>query len=85
MLTTVKYTDFFIFADVFMNRIITLEDLQQKDFKKTWDYQTHLLQQIVDTKISNRRNDQQVETKNHFFVSIQSFFSALQKYNQNKP
>lgn len=49
-----------------MNRIITLEDLQQKDFKKTWDYQTHLLQQIVDTKISNRRNNQQVETKNHF-------------------
>ena len=43
-----------------------MKTCKKKDFKKTWDYQTHLLQQIVDTKISNRRNNQQVETKNHF-------------------
>ena len=49
-----------------MNRKIILEDLNQKDFKKTWDYQSHLLQQIVDTKILNRRNDTQIETKNYF-------------------
>lgn len=49
-----------------MNRKIILEDLHQKDFKKTWDYQSHLLQQIVDTKILNRRNDTRIETKNYF-------------------
>ncbi len=49
-----------------MSRIIQLEDLNQKDYKVTWDYQSHLLQQIVDTKISNRKNGTTIQTKNHF-------------------
>ncbi|TXD51108.1 MULTISPECIES: lipoyl(octanoyl) transferase LipB [unclassified Polaribacter] len=49
-----------------MNRNILLKDLSVKDYKETWDYQSTLLQEIVDVKISNRRNEQQEETKNHF-------------------
>jgi lipoyl(octanoyl) transferase len=49
-----------------MNRNIELQDLRQKDYKETWDYQSELLQEIVDVKIYNRRNDKQKPTKNHF-------------------
>ncbi|MCL4132958.1 UNVERIFIED_CONTAM: hypothetical protein GTU68_050781 [Idotea baltica] len=49
-----------------MNRNILLKDLLQKDYKDTWDYQTELLQKIVDVKIDNRRNDKKTETQNHF-------------------
>lgn len=49
-----------------MNRKILLSDLANKDYKETWDYQSQLLQKIVDVKIQNRRNDLQETTKNHF-------------------
>ncbi|MEO9571262.1 MAG: lipoyl(octanoyl) transferase LipB [Polaribacter sp.] len=49
-----------------MNRNILLKDLSVKDYKETWDYQTELLQEIVDVKIDNRRNEKKNTTKNHF-------------------
>jgi lipoyl(octanoyl) transferase len=49
-----------------MNRNILLKELSLKDYKETWDYQTELLQEIVDTKIANRRNSESEITKNHF-------------------
>jgi len=49
-----------------MNRKILLSDLENKDYKETWDYQSQLLQKIVDVKIQNRRNNLQETTKNHF-------------------
>lgn len=49
-----------------MNRNIQLKDLSLKDYKETWDYQSELLQEIVDVKINNRRNDLSESTKNHF-------------------
>ena len=49
-----------------MNRNILLKDLSFKDYKETWDYQTKLLQEIVDVKIGNRRKNLQKETENHF-------------------
>lgn len=49
-----------------MNRNILLKDLSVKDYKETWDYQSELLQEIVDIKIDNRRNNNKNETKNHF-------------------
>ncbi|WP_405609023.1 lipoyl(octanoyl) transferase LipB [Polaribacter sp. Asnod1-A03] len=49
-----------------MNRKILLSDLENKDYKETWDFQTDLLQKIVDVKISNRRNNLQQSTNNHF-------------------
>lgn len=49
-----------------MNRNVLLKDLTVKDYKDTWDYQTELLQEIVNTKIENRRNDSKKDTKNYF-------------------
>ena len=49
-----------------MNKNILLKNLGAKDYKETWDYQTKLLQEIVDVKISNRKNNESISTKNHF-------------------
>ncbi|WP_026775522.1 lipoyl(octanoyl) transferase LipB [Polaribacter sp. Hel_I_88] len=49
-----------------MNRNIQLKDLGLKDYKETWEYQSELLQEIVDVKIDNRRNDKTTTTQNHF-------------------
>jgi lipoyl(octanoyl) transferase len=49
-----------------MNRNILLKDLTVKDYKDTWDYQTELLQEIVNTKIENRRNESKKNTENYF-------------------
>ena len=48
-----------------MNRNIHLTDLFVKDYKETWDYQSELLQEIVDIKIDNRRNNNNNITPNH--------------------
>ena len=34
-----------------MNKIVSLQDLGNKDYKETWDYQELLFKSIVDTKI----------------------------------
>jgi lipoyl(octanoyl) transferase len=49
-----------------MNKNIQLKDLNIKDYKETWEYQTALLQEIVDVKIDNRRNEKQNKTENYF-------------------
>ena len=49
-----------------MNKKILLKDLSVKDYKETWEFQTELLQSIVDTKISNRKNNTDHKTDNHF-------------------
>ena len=49
-----------------MNKKVILENLGYKDYKETWDYQEQLFQDIVDTKISNRRNGSALETPNYF-------------------
>lgn len=49
-----------------MNKTIELQDLGHKDYKQTWDYQEELFKGIVDTKIKNRREDANLETKNYF-------------------
>jgi lipoyl(octanoyl) transferase len=49
-----------------MNRNVLLKDLTVKDYKDTWDYQTELLQEIVNTKIENRRNEIKKDTDNYF-------------------
>tara|TARA_R110001592_G_scaffold313257_2_gene588616 strand:- start:253 stop:1005 length:753 start_codon:yes stop_codon:yes gene_type:complete len=61
-----KYNELFTFVFEIMNRKILLTDLANKDYKETWDYQTELLEKIVDVKINNRRNNLTDTTKNHF-------------------
>ena len=61
-----KYNEIFTFVVVIMNRNIQLKDLGLKDYKETWEYQSELLQGIVDVKIDNRRNNNTNQTQNHF-------------------
>jgi len=49
-----------------MNKQIQLQDLGNKDFKATWDYQETLFNEIVAIKIQNRRDDTQIPTPNYF-------------------
>ena len=49
-----------------MNKKVLLQDLGNKDYKETWDYQELLFKQILDLKIKNRREGLELETPNHF-------------------
>tara|TARA_R110002073_G_scaffold61383_3_gene154314 strand:+ start:20246 stop:20977 length:732 start_codon:yes stop_codon:yes gene_type:complete len=49
-----------------MNKKVELQDLGHKDYKQTWDYQEKLFKGILDTKITNRREELALETKNYF-------------------
>ena len=49
-----------------MNKKIQLNDLGNRDYKDTWDYQEELFKQIVDIKIQNRREETNLETPNYF-------------------
>jgi lipoyl(octanoyl) transferase len=50
-----------------MNKKIQLQDLGNKDYKETWEYQEELFKGIVDLKIRNRREDLELET-NYFLL-----------------
>ncbi len=49
-----------------MNKKVGVQYLGRKDYKDTWAYQESLFKATVDTKIKNRREDANLETKNHF-------------------
>ena len=49
-----------------MNKTIQLQDLGNKDYKETWDFQEELFKEIVDLKIKNRRENTQHPTPNYF-------------------
>lgn len=48
-----------------MNRTINLIELGFKDYQEVWDFQSALLQEIVNTKTENRKNQLQKSTQNH--------------------
>ncbi len=49
-----------------MNKQIQLQDLGNKDYKETWDYQEKIFQEILDIKIKNRREELALQTPNYF-------------------
>ncbi|WP_420551576.1 lipoyl(octanoyl) transferase LipB [Tenacibaculum aiptasiae] len=49
-----------------MNKKIILNQLGEKDYKETWDYQTNLLDEIVSLKRKNRESIEKKETPNYF-------------------
>ena len=49
-----------------MNKKVQIQDLGNKDYKETWDYQESLFKGIVDTKIKNRREEADLPTNNYF-------------------
>ena len=48
-----------------MNKQIQLQDLGNKDFKETWDYQETLFKEIIDLKIK-KRSQPEIITPNYF-------------------
>ncbi|MFC4633873.1 lipoyl(octanoyl) transferase LipB [Dokdonia ponticola] len=51
-----------------MNKTIQLQDLGNRDYKETWDYQEELFKEILDIKIKNRREDAGLATPNYFLM-----------------
>jgi lipoyl(octanoyl) transferase len=51
-----------------MNKTIQLQDLGNRDYKDTWDFQEELFQHILDIKIKNRREQASLETPNYFLL-----------------
>ena len=49
-----------------MNKKIQLQDLGNKDYKVTWEYQEELFKGILDLKIRNRREELELDTPNYF-------------------
>lgn len=49
-----------------MNKKIIFQELGNRDYKSTWEYQEELFKEIVDLKIQNRRENSGLETPNYF-------------------
>jgi len=49
-----------------LNKKVLYKNIGQKGYKETWDYQDQLFQEIIQSKMDNRRNEETTETKNHF-------------------
>ena len=49
-----------------MNNTVELQQLGNKDYKETWEYQEELFKGILDIKIRNRREELSLETPNYF-------------------
>lgn len=48
------------------NKQVIYQNIGQKGYKETWDYQDQLFQAIIKTKMDNRKNDAENPTQNHF-------------------
>jgi lipoyl(octanoyl) transferase len=48
-----------------MNKTIQLQDLGNKDYKETWEYQEEFLKELI-LKIRNRREELTLATPNYF-------------------
>ncbi len=57
-----------------MNKIIQLQDLGNKDYKATWDYQEQLFKEIVDVKIQNRNANHKDVTLSAVEVPTPNYF-----------
>ncbi|MGY0391856.1 lipoyl(octanoyl) transferase LipB [Bizionia sp. KMM 8389] len=51
-----------------MNKKIELQELGQRDYKETWNYQEDLFKHVVDVKVKNRRENANLETPNYFLL-----------------
>ncbi|MUP47396.1 lipoyl(octanoyl) transferase LipB [Gramella sp. BOM4] len=48
-----------------MNKEVEVQYLGVKDYKETWDYQEELFKKTLDLKIKNRRENQDIPTRNY--------------------
>ena len=66
------------------NRKILLKELGFKDYKDIWEYQTSLLNSIIDIKRQNRKNRTKNPTKNYFlFVEHPNVYTLGKSGNLN--
>ncbi|MGY6648807.1 lipoyl(octanoyl) transferase LipB [Wenyingzhuangia sp. IMCC45574] len=49
-----------------LNKKVQYQNLGLKGYKETWDYQDQLFQDILSSKVANRKRDVPEPTKNHF-------------------
>jgi lipoyl(octanoyl) transferase len=49
-----------------MNKKVVFTDLGSRDYKETWEFQESLFQGIVDRKLRNKNEGENVETPNYF-------------------
>lgn len=49
-----------------MNKAVQIQDLGEKDYQDTWEFQEELFQNVLSIKIQNRREGRSEETPNHF-------------------
>ena len=47
------------------NKQVLFKNIGKRDYKETWDYQDQLFQQIINTKVENRKNETLLPTQNH--------------------
>lgn len=62
-----------------MNTKIQLQDLGNRDYKSTWEYQEELFKDIVDLKIKNRREELDLPTPNYLLFVEHSHVYTLGK------
>ena len=62
-----------------MNKIVEIQDLGNKDYKATWDYQEGLFQSVLNTKIKNRREETALKTHNYLLFVEHSHVYTLGK------
>jgi lipoyl(octanoyl) transferase len=58
---------------------VLFQDLGNKAYQETWDYQTELLQENVKIKFDNRKNNEKNSTKSHFLFVEHSHVYTLGK------
>jgi lipoyl(octanoyl) transferase len=51
-----------------INKNIQVQDLGNRDYKGTWEYQEQLFKSIIDLKIENRKNNSQLPTPNFLLL-----------------
>ena len=51
-----------------MNKEVEVRNLGSKDYKETWDYQEQLFKDTLDQKIRNRRQNEDIATRNYLLL-----------------
>jgi len=51
-----------------MNKEVEVRNLGSRDYKKTWDYQEQLFKDTLDQKIRNRRQNENIATRNYLLL-----------------
>ena len=65
-----------------MNNSVIVHDLGLLEYEEALTFQLELFNEIVNTKINNRRNSKAIPTKNHlvFVVDLRCFYLLTLNY-----